>query len=540
MTLREHPPALPSLLCDVARGRLTRRDALKRASLLGLSATALAGLASVAPIRSAAALPARQDGPPVRGGSVRVALPGSASGFDPAVNTTLEELCPLAHLYSNLVRMTPDQELEPDLALSWSANDTADQWTFTLRQGVTFHDGGAFSSEDVVATIAYHLNPDTASTFRNAISMIERVEAISPTEVVFHLAYPFVEFPELMSNYQGRMLPAGRMSDLALKPVGTGPYVLDAHVPGERTVIRRFDGYFDLEGQGFLDEIEFMAIPEEATKVAALTSGGIELANEYLPTSLPSLESAPTVATTEIMTGNHQPIVMDVTQAPFDDNRVRTALKLCVERDGMIAVVLQGHGVHAADQVVPPHDPMYGDITIPAQDLERARALLAEAGHPDGLDLVLHTSPGRAGMLESALTFKDMAVGAGVRVDIVTHPIDVFWADIWKKTPFFMSNWLGRPTADQMLSQAYTCGASWEESNWCNEEFDSRIMAARAALDPEERRQLLTDAQQILAEDGPVIVPYFRSYITAFTNRLHGFRADPMRILDLRRAWLDG
>ena len=538
MTLQTQTPTRRSHARDMSHRRLTRRDALKRAAALGLGAPTIAGLLSATSPHAGAAVPARQEGSPVRGGSVRVGVAGSAGGFDPALNTTMEEIYALEHIFSSLVRTTPDMALEPDLARSWDANETGDRWTFTLRDDVTFHDGAEFTAEDVLATIDYHLNPNTASLFRTNIAMIDRVEATSPTEVVFHLAYPFGEFPEQLAHYQARIMPAGKIDQMAADPIGTGPYRLEAYVPGERTVLRRFDGYFDLEGQAFLDEIQYLAIPEEATKVAALTSGGIELANEFQPTSLPLLKGSPTVTATEIISGSHQPIVMDVTQTPFDDARVRAALKRCVDREGMVAVALQGHGVPAADQVVPPTDPMYGDVPIPSQDLDRARDLLAEAGYPDGIDLTLHATPRRPGILETALTFKDMALGAGVRVELVSHPVDVYWAEVWKHEPFLVSNWIGRPTADMMLSTVYMCGASNSESDWRHEEFDARIVAARSALDPEERRQLLADAQQILAEDGPVIVPYFRSYITAFSNRLHGFRAHALRYLDLRRAWL--
>jgi peptide/nickel transport system substrate-binding protein len=522
----------------VLEGRLTRREALRRASLLGLSATALAGLGSATMARSAAALPARQEGEPMRGGTVRVGIPGSAATFDPNVAIILEAIWPCEHLYSSLVRINSDMEIEPDLALSWESNDAADEWTFQLREGVRWHDGEDFSSEDVVATFERILDPELASAFRANILMIEEMQTPSPTEIVFRLSVPYAEFPELMSNYQARITPAGRSDNLETDPIGTGPYVLAEYVPGERTVLRRFDNYFDLEGQGFLDEIQYLAIPEEATKAAALTSGGIELANEFLPTTLPVIEGAPGITTVEIVTGNHQPIVMDVSQAPFDDVRVRTALKLCADRDGFLAVVLQGHGETAADQPIPSVDPMYGDIPIPAQDLARAQELLAEAGYADGLDLTLHTSTGRPGMQESALAFADMASAVGVRIELVSHPIDNFWADIWKKTPFFTTNWTGRPTAEQMMSLIYLCDSPGTESKWCNEDFDALMAEARGALDADERRNILTQAQQILADDGPVVIPYFRSYITAYTSRLNGFQAHPLRMLDLRRAWL--
>jgi peptide/nickel transport system substrate-binding protein len=537
MALRHEASDLDNLRWDLLGGRISRREALRRASLLGLSATALASLVS-APSRSASALPARQDDAPVRGGTVRVAMPGSADTLDPGIAYIAEATAPCEHLYSSLIRLASDLSIEPDLAVAWESNDAADRWTFTLREGVLWHDGSPFTSDDVVATVERIADPEFGSPFAAAISMIERVEATGPTEVVFHLNAPYGEFVELHGNYFFRIVPAGKLDTLSSEPIGTGPYMLAEYVPGERTVLRRFDGYFDPEGQGFLDEIQYLAVPEEATKAAALTSGNIELANEFLPTTLPILEGAPNVTTAEVVTGNHQPLVMDVTQAPFDDVRVRTALKLCAQRDGFVAVVLQGHGETAADQPVPPVDPMYGDIPIPAQDIDRAIALLAEAGFPDGLDVELHTSTGRAGMQESAIAFKDMAAAASVRVEITSHPIDVYWADIWKHVAFCTSNWNGRPTAEQMLSQVYLCGTPGGESNWCNPEFDDLIMAARSELDPDARREILTGAQTLMAEDGPVVVPYFRSYITAYTSRLMGFDIHPLKFLDLRRAWL--
>lgn len=516
---------------------ISRREALRRASLLGLSAPALAGLLTTRADNSAAATPARQDEEPRRGGTVRVAVPGSAETFDPNVAFVFEAIWPCELLYSSLIRFAPDLSLEPELALSWEPNEALDQWTFILREGVKWHDGGDFTSADVVATFERIQDPALASPFRTSIGMLERTEATGSHEVVFQLNSPFGEFPELLSAYLARIVPAGKTEDLTRNPIGTGPYILADWVPGERTTLKRFDGFYDLEGQAFLDEITYVSIPEEATKAAALVGGQVELANEYQPTSLPILQS-PNVTIAEISSPGFQPIVVDVKQAPFDDARVRSALKMCVDRDGFVAVVLQGHGAPAADQPIPPFDANYGNIPIPTPDIPGAIALLAEAGFPDGLDLTLHTSPGRPGMLESALTFKDMAAPAGIRVEVQSHPIDAYWADIWKQVPIYTSNWSGRPTAEQMLSLVYLCDSSATEGNWCNPAFDALVMQSRSTTDADERLKLLTEAQQILADDGPAIIPYFRSYITAFSSRLQGFAPHPYRLLDLRRAWL--
>jgi peptide/nickel transport system substrate-binding protein len=538
MALRHRATVPRSANSRITSTQWSRRDLLRQAALVGAGAPALATLLTRATALNTRAAALTQEATPQRGGSVRIGVPGSAETFDPNLAFVFEAIWACEHLYSGLIRITPEMTLEPDLALSWEANDALDQWTFALREGVKWHDGSNFTADDVVATFDRMQDPAFASPFRTAIGMLDHTEATGPHEVVFHLNSPFGEYPELMSAYLARIVPAGKTDDLARNPIGTGPYTLDLYTPGERTVLKRFDGYFDLEGQAFLDQIEYVAIPEEATKAAALAGGTVELANEFQPTSLPILQGSPAITVAEITSPGHQPIFMDITQKPFDDVRVRTALKKCVDRNAFMAVVLQGHGDLAADQPVPPFDPNYGNIPLPPQDIEGAQALLAEAGYPDGLDLTLHTSPGRPGMLESALNFKDLAALAGVRVEIQSHPIDNFWADVWKKVPFFTSNWSGRPTAEQILSLIYLCDASASEGNWCNPAFDELIIKSRATNDAAERLALLTEAQQLLADEGPAIIPYFRSYITAYSSRLQGFAAHPLRLLDLRRAWL--
>ena len=198
--------------------RLSRREALIRAGLIGVAAPLL----GVAPAHVSMAALARQD-TPARGGSIRVGVPGSAETFDPNVAFVFEAIWPCELLYSSLVRLNPALELEPDLALSWEANDDLTQWTFALREGVKWHDGGDFTSADVVATFERIQDPELASPFRTSIGMLDHVEATGPHAVVFHLNAPFGEFPELMSAYLARIVPAGKTGDLVRNPIGTGP-----------------------------------------------------------------------------------------------------------------------------------------------------------------------------------------------------------------------------------------------------------------------------------------------------------------------------
>jgi peptide/nickel transport system substrate-binding protein len=473
-----------------------------------------------------------------RGGTVRVGVPGTADNFDPHLQVTFESIWPNGMMYSGLVRIDSELEVVPDLALSWEANEEVDHWTFTLREGVLFHNGREMTAEDVVDSFNRIRDPDVASQFAEQLDMLDRAEATADDTVDFFLTVPYSDFPAHLGNYFARIVPMEEADNLRTAPVGTGPYVLHSHRPGERTILRRFEQYFDPENQGFLDEIHYVMMAEETARITALTGRFIEVVPEVSAALVRVLKDAPGVEVGEIVTGSYNPTVMVYDEPPFDDLRVRTALKLCIDRSGFMAAVVRGKGEEAADQPIPPIDPMYGDIPIPQQDIERARELMAEAGYADGFELLLHTTAGRAGMLESALTVQEMGKAAGFEIRVRNHPVDAYWADIWMNVPFFVSNWSGRPTADNVLSLVYVSGAQWNESRWTNEQFDDLVFAAREEIDPDQRREILREAQQLLSNEGPVIIPYFRTDIGAWSSRLRDYELHPLRWIELHRAWL--
>jgi peptide/nickel transport system substrate-binding protein len=462
---------------------------------------------------------------------------GSPENLNPQMTIIMESNRVNYHIYSGLTWLDETLTARPDLALSWAPNETADVWSFKLRTGVKFHDGADCTSEDVVASFERIMDPESGSAATSLLTMVDKVEANGADEVRFLLNTPYADMPRLVANLQMMVIPVKLVDTLSTQPVGTGPYILTENVPGQRTVLKRFDGYFDLENEAFIDEIQIIPIPEEASKVAALTGGQIDVVNELLPISLPLVQNAPGIVLEEVPSGSYQPIVMMCDRPPFDDERVRTALKKSVNREGFVTAVLQGHGVTAADQPIPPYDPMYGDLPIPAQDIEGAKALLAEAGYPDGIDIEIHTSTGRVGMQESALTLKEQSAPAGFRFTVQSHPIDNYWAEIWKQVPIFTSNW-GGESPDYIFSLNYISTTDQSESKWSNPDFDKLVAEARGTLDEAKRKELYTEAQRIMAEHGPIIVPYFRAHTSAWNEKLQGYPLFPDRMTDFRRAWL--
>jgi peptide/nickel transport system substrate-binding protein len=474
-----------------------------------------------------------------RGGRINVATRASIDMMEPHLRFTIEDVFANMHLYSGLVRAGVDLEPVPDLATSWDSNDEGDEWTFEVREGVRFHNGREFTAQDVADSFERLLDPETGAAFRVQVSMIEEIEIPDDATAIFRLNRPYGGFPTLLSNDFAMIVPVEEAETLAEQPVGTGPYRLDQHMPAERTVLVRNDDYWDPDNPPYLDEIHFIVMGEESTMLTALQGGDIDLLVDVTGPSVQMVEAVDNVENDEVITGSHLTVIMAADEDPWNDVRVRQALKLTVDREGVLEAAVQGYGVTAADQPIPPIDPMYPDIPIPERDIERARELLAEAGYPDGIDLELHSSGGRVGMLEVALSVQEMAEEAGFRIEVQSHPIDTFWADIWMQVPMSVSNWNMRLPADQMLQVGFTSDADWNEGKWRNEEFDELVLEAQATPDPDDRREIITEACALLAEDGSIGIPIFRSGIDAWNTRVRNYQPHPMRWIDLNRVWIE-
>jgi peptide/nickel transport system substrate-binding protein len=479
------------------------------------------------------------EGDAQRGGSLRVGFSGSPDTFDPHHNVQLDSIWINSMMYSRMVRIDHEMELHPDMATDWEVSDDGLEWTFQLIDDAVFHNGRECTAEDWVFSIDRLRDPDEATPFVQDIDFIDDVEAVSDTELVIRLSSAYADLPILAGMYWFRVVPEEEIESLGSQPVGTGPYQLRSHSPGERTVIERFEDYYNPDEEGFLDEIHYITMGEETSRLTGLTGDTIDFVNEVTPSALPMVQDDPNMIIEEVVTGSYQPVVMDVTEPPFDDVRVRQAFKLVLDRTDYLQAVYQGVGTEGNDQPVPPVDPMYADIPVPERDIDRARELLEEAGHGGGLQVELHYTAGRVGLQESALTMQEMAQDAGITIELINHPNDTYWADIWLNRPFYLSNWTGRPMADQALSVAYLSGAPWNEANWSNEEFDDLVREARSVVDEDERRELYRQAQEILAEEGGAIIPYFMSVTGVWHEKVRGYNMHPLRWVEFHRVWID-
>jgi peptide/nickel transport system substrate-binding protein len=200
---------------------------------------------------------------------------------------------------------------------------------------------------------------------------------------------------------------------------------------------------------------------------------------------------------------------------------VRRALRIAVDRAAMMALMVgEGNGTVGCDTPVRADDPFRANLDCP-QDIEGARALLAEVGFPDGIDVELHTADLEPGMIRFAEVYQAQVAPAGIRVALTIAPSDGYWDDVWMQVPASVTSWGERP-ADQILNEAFRTGASWNETYWSNPEFDAALDQARATLDPAAAKAAYVRAQDILFQEGGAFIPYLEDGRRVLSARVRG------------------
>lgn len=464
---------------------------------------------------------------------LRIALSSPPNGLDPAQFVTIEEYQFGFMIYEGLIWVDHELTPQPMLAEQWETAQDGLSWLFQLRRDVTFHHGTPFTAQDVVYTFERLLDPAIGSSLRPLLSFVETVEAIDDHTVRFTLNAVNMDLLLLLGAAQARIIASDYSSPLlASAPSGTGPFQIENVVAGQYVSFVRNSDYWNIK-RLHLQEVHHVYITSLDDQVTALIAGEIDLIPDFASTYLEQLNEHPEIEVLETLSGAYQTIVMQATKAPFDDIRVRQALKYCIDRPTVRSQVLQGRGSIGNDHPIAAINPFWADLPVRSTDIEQARQLLAAAGYVDGLHLDLITSTARPGMLELANAFREMAARAGIVINVIEVPADIYWTDYWGKVPFHTGTWSFRPSIDETLMLAYHSTSIWNTGKWLEPQLDLWIDEARAELDQEKRKRLYQQIQQLIMEDGATIIPYFRAVLTAARKHVQGFVPHPAGWLSL-------
>jgi peptide/nickel transport system substrate-binding protein len=543
-------PYIPKLADQLGKGRIGRRDFLRTATLLGVSAGTAYAMADRLMGTSSAAL--AQTGDPKKGGTLRISM-NVKEITDPATYDWSEKGNVGRHIVESLTQVGPDNVTRPFLAEGWETSDDLKTWTFRLRKGVTWSNGDEFGADDVIANFERWLDPATGSSNLGRFSsmVIEEggkqkmapgaIEKVDEHTVRFRLQTPDIALPESMGDYPALIVHrdfAKQGGNLLDNPVGTGPFALKDFRIGEAARFERREGKY-WGGDVYLDGLSYIDHGDDHSAwLAALASGQVDLLYRLITENVPAVRQMPNLQIYETVTGQTGVARMKVDQKPFDDVRVRQAIQACIDHKRLLELAYQGYGVPGEDHHVSPVHPEYAELPPLTQDYDKARKLLAEAGYPNGLEITIDCVTQPSWEPNTCLAIAEMVKPAGINLKVNILPGGTYW-DRWTTTPFGFTSWTHRPLGVQVLNLAYRSGVAWNESSYANPEFDKLLDEAMGVLDPEKRQEKMVAVQKLLQQDAVIIQPYWRSIFTAANKKVKGFQIQPAEEMHVNKIWLD-
>jgi len=504
--------------------KLSRRQFIVM-STLSLGALALPGCnsAPAQPSATVAATVAKSSGPQ-KGGTLRIGFPASPPTLDPP-GWPGDNL--FVTVYDTLTQNDANFIPQPSLATSWEASADGLQWTFKLRNEVKFHHGTPFTAKDVVYTFERLLDPKNAYPTAASFAFVDKVVAVDDNTVQFKLKSANVDFPLLLGDpFSGAFIvPHDRTTEqLTQATSGTGAYILKEYKMSEYSHLVRNPDYWR-ENSGYFDEIRHLYIADIATRVASLNSNELDVIFK-LSSSVMSTVNKEVAEVVSVISGGADPIVMSLAAEPFTDVRVRQAMKYLVDRQAMLQIVLQGQGVIGNDQHLSPGHPFAADLPPYPHDVAKAKALLTEAGYPDGFEVKMATSQLTASMESAAVAFQEMAKAAGVKIELVNIPADNYWTEYFNY-PMFMSQSTSMPSTDFLFTAAFYSTSAWNESAFKNPTADKLIDAARIEPDIAKRKEMYGQLQKIIQDEGGYIISYFNPVLYAQRKGIEGLVFTP-------------
>ena len=448
----------------------------------------------------------------------------SADTLDPAFRTSSSDGLFQTLIAEQLVRGDENLTPTPHLAESWEANADGTEWTFKLREGITFHDGKPFVAADVVYTYQRLLDPAVASPGAGNLPGLEPdgVFARDDHTVVMRLTAPNVDWPATITNSHTRIVPEGATNaDLAAQSHGTGAYKIAEFIPGEiSTVFERNENYWQ-PGFPKVDFFEVIAVPETEAQLAAIKGGQVDILSRAPSTALDDLDAHPEIVVVTNPIGSSSVAYCQIDTPPFDNNHLRLAIKYATNRQQHDDLVYGGRA-HQMNDIPLPSLIRFGLEGAREHNLALAREHLNQAGYPDGIDLTL-TLAAMEDWIEWCQVWQQQLAEVGINVELNVTPADTYWGDQWLSAPFAMTGWNVR-TVDHGLGLWYQSDADWNETHWASEQFDADLAAARSTTDEAERTRLYGGMQQQIIDEGGHFVPNMFGLSSAVRTNVTGWQ----------------
>jgi peptide/nickel transport system substrate-binding protein len=526
------------IIDEFAAGRLTRRDFIRRATVVGISVPALGSiLAACGSSASSSSTGATSTASGAPGATIKAGIVTPTAAINPVTVADQGGLDMLAQTGEYLCLSTQTLTLKPVLATSWTPNATADVWTFKIRQGVKFHNGAPLTAADVVYTYKLQTNPKGSSNALSAFGGVLTPAGVTQVDdftVQFKLAAPNGNFPYLTSSDNYNMIiipnnynPASWQSSF----IGTGPFKLGSYTPKVGASFTRNESYWGTKALPSGTQFTFYDTP--AASILALTGGTIDVLGQFAVSGGEALLSGG-YNIIKLKTSAHRELSMRCDQAPFTDSRVRQAIALTLNRPEIITALWKGYADLGNDSPFAPVFPSTNtSVAQRVQNVSQAKSLLAAAGHSSGFSTKLITEDFLE-IPQYAQIVAQSAAAIGVKINLTVESSSQYYG----KATFGNSDWLDATmslvdyghrsvpnvflTAPLETTNATAGTGPWNAAHFSNTQYDKLVAQYIAATDVSSQRSIAGQIETLLLNETPIIFAYFYNYLTATAMGVNG------------------
>src|SRR3954463_2431263 len=471
---------------------------------------------------------------------LRIGLAEDPDVLDPSLARTYVGRIVFASICDKLFDIDQKLNVVPQLALSHDTSADGKTVTIKLRPNVKFHDGEPFNAEAVKFTLDRHMTME-ASKRKAELSQIDKVEVADPLTVRLLLKAPFSPLLAQLTDRAGMMVSPKAVKEAGdkfiNKPVCAGPYRYGSRVAQERIVLDRFPDYWDKDRIHF-DRITYQPIPDSTVRLANLRAGALDLIERVLPTDIPSVRSdaklkvvvpSPSIAYTGLTINLAN---TDRAKNPLGQNaKVRHALELTIDRDAINKVVFNGDFTPGNQWSAPTNQYYVQKFPIPPRNIERAKALIKEAGIATPITLELMV-PNQPDLKQVAEVLQAMAAEGGFDLKIrLTEFATSLDEAVKGNFQIYLIGWSGRVDPDQNVINHIGCNTPFNWGKYCNETTKAALNEARAVTEPAKRKAAYEKALTQIDADKPLIYLYHQAYIFAYSAKLQGYKQAPDGII---------
>lgn len=462
------------------------------------------------------------------GGTLVAALGGEPDKLDPHTTSSSFSFKVLENVYDTLVQPGDDLTMEPALAADWTVSEDLLTWTFTLEEGVTFHNGAEFTAEDVKASYDRIIDEELNNAFRFAA--VEEVVVVDPMTVEIRLNRPAPNLLTSIGSFKGMaILDSDDIADgfnFDQEANGTGPFTLESFTSGDSIELAKFDDYRQ-DGLPLLDGVEFTFIPEESVKLTNLQSGEVDWIDTVPPERLGQLEGDDSLEVGRVAGNDYWYMATNLEREPFGDRDVRRAIAYALD-PAEIAQAAKFDAATPNETAIPETSFWYTDYSPYGQDTEQATQLLEDAGQGDGFTMDLMVTNEFPETVDAAQVIASQLSEVGITVEIRTLDFST-WLDEQGQGNFdsFMLGWLGNIDPDDFYYAQHHSEGGFNFHGYSNPDVDELLDQGRQETDEDARKEIYDEAAQIIVDDASYIYFYNPDIINAWVPEVSGYTTRP-------------